>query len=106
MLASLVAELAEVQIAARGLNSGSSGSCVAERRGGVFSEPRGVFRSAASAGVCVVMDDGGDLTPLASGIGYETSRALLASNPIERRGGPCFPPGIAALSVDIPSPLF
>jgi hypothetical protein len=34
------------------------------------------------------------------------SRALLASNPIERRGGPRFPPGVAALSLCVPFPLF
>jgi len=81
---------------------GSSGSCVPERCGGC------VFRTKGSVSLgclcrCVRGSGGrGDLTRLASGICYKTSRALLASNPIERRGGPCFPPGVAALSVDIP----
>jgi len=33
-------------------------------------------------------------------IRYEISRALLASNPMERREGPCFPLEIAALSLN------
>ena len=40
-------------------------------------------------------DQGGDLTRMTPCLRYRISRALLASNPIERREGPCFPLEIA-----------
>lgn len=40
------------------------------------------------------------------GARLDGSRALLASNPIERRERPWFPPGIAVFSSDVHFPLF
>ena len=48
----------------------------------------------------------GYLTAMTPSICCNTSRALLASDPIERREGSCFPLGIAALSLCIHSPFF
>jgi hypothetical protein len=45
-------------------------------------------------------DQGGDLTRMTPCLHCEISRALLASNPMERREGPCFPLEIAALSLN------
>ena len=51
---------------------------------------KGVFRLGSFCWHTRDNADRGDLARAAAGICWKTSRALLASNPIERRGGPRF----------------
>ncbi len=61
------------------------------RRVSAFSEQRGwgAIGTTPFSGVCVALKNGGlDTVNISNRL--RISRALLASNPIERRGGPCF----------------